>query len=201
MMSFIEDDDVYLVTVPGWGGSGERHWQTYWEKSYPLAWRAEMPDWLQPERESWLAALTTTLASCPGQVVMAAHSLGCHNAVAWLLSRSLAERRQLKGLLLVAPPALPIAPAIASAAGVLPADAQLPAFTGFAAPWLQTLPCPAILVASRSDPFCPYDSAAMMAQAWGAQLIDTGDSGHLGDTAGLGAWQAGQKLLQQLMLG
>ncbi|WP_239057964.1 RBBP9/YdeN family alpha/beta hydrolase [Crenobacter caeni] len=201
MFGLIEDDEVFLVTAPGWGSSGAQHWQTRWEKGYPLACRAEMPDWFAPERGPWLAALTAAIAACPGRVVVAAHSLGCHTAVDWVLSLPLAERKRAHGLLLVAPPALPILDEAASDAGVVPAGTPLMPFSGFDAPRLQRLPCPAIVVASRNDPFCPFAEATQMAAAWGARLIDAGDAGHLGDTAGLGAWPAGQKLLQQLMLG
>ena len=35
-----DDDDVTLLTVPGWGDSGHAHWQSRWELGYPLARRA-----------------------------------------------------------------------------------------------------------------------------------------------------------------
>lgn len=196
----LDEDDLFLVTVPGWGNSGPQHWQTLWERSYPLVRRVEQENWLYPDRDAWVAALARTLDEIDGKVVIAAHSLGCHTAVAWLLSASLMEQRKVKGLLLVAPPALPITAERALASGELPEGAPLPDFTGFGQACTQRLPLPAIVVASRDDLFCPFAEAERMAQGWGAKLVDAGNAGHMGSTAGLGNWQEGQRLLQRLML-
>ena len=109
------------------------------------------------------------------------------------------EQKRLQGLLLVAPPALPISEARARASGELPEDAPLPAFAGFNAPTLR-LSAPALLVASRDDLFCDMAEAEAMAQAWGCPLVDAGAHGHLGSAARLGQWRFGQDLLQELML-
>lgn len=196
----LDDDDLFLVTVPGWGNSGPQHWQSLWERSYPLTRRVEQDDWLYPECNAWEAALARTLADIDGKVVIAAHSLGCHTAVAWLLSASLREQRQVKGLLLVAPPALPITAERALASGELPEGAALPGFAGFGQPSAQRLPLPAIVVASRDDLFCEFAEAERMADGWGVKLVDAGNAGHMGSTAGLGSWPEGQRLLQRLML-
>ncbi|MBI3146258.1 MAG: alpha/beta hydrolase [Pseudogulbenkiania sp.] len=195
-----DDDDIFLLTVPGWGNSAPQHWQSVWERSYPLARRVEQDDWLYPSRDAWVAALVRTLADIDGKVVIAAHSLGCHAAVAWLLSASLLEQRQVKGLLLVAPPALPIGADTVRASGELPAGAPLPEFAGFGQACAQRLPLPTIVVASRDDLFCEFAEAERMAQGWGAKLVDAGNAGHMGSTAGLGGWPEGQRLLQRLML-
>ncbi|WP_434630883.1 alpha/beta hydrolase [Chromobacterium sp. CV08] len=196
-----DDDDVTLLTVPGWGGSGDAHWHGYWERTYPLARRVAQRDWLYPDRAEWVAGLSAAVAGMPGKLVIAAHSLGCHTAVAWLLQASLQQQRAVKGVLLVAPPDLPIAEAVARASGELPAGAPLPAFSGFEAPLAQRLPAPAIVAASRDDPFCGFEAAARMAADWGAALHDVGACGHIGSRAGLGSWPAGQRLLQRLILG
>ena len=196
-----ERDELSLITVPGWAGSGARHWQSVWEKSYPLACRAEQQNWLYPERATWQAALADTIAMQPGKVVIAAHSLGCHTAIDYVLSLSLAAQGRIHGMLLVAPPQLPIKETALLASGELAPDMPIPAFTGFDAACHQRLPVKALCVASRNDPFCPYAEAERMAASWGVRLVDAGDAGHMGSTAGLGSWQAGQRLLQKLMLG
>ncbi|WP_437286614.1 alpha/beta hydrolase [Sorangium sp. So ce406] len=38
------------LIVPGYTGSGPRHWQTLWEQKLAPARRAEMPDWDHPDR-------------------------------------------------------------------------------------------------------------------------------------------------------
>lgn len=197
----LDDDDVFLITVPGWGNSGEQHWQSYWEVMYPLALRVEQDDWLYPDRDAWVQRLAATVAACDGKVVIAAHSLGCHTAVEWLGQASLREQKKIKGLLLVAPPALPISPERARASGELPVDAPLPAFSGFAALRDIRLPVPVRMVASRNDLFCDWPQAESMAQSWGVTLLDAGAAGHMGSSSGLGDWKAGQRLIQQLILG
>ena len=196
-----DDDDVALLTAPGWGNSGDAHWQSRWELTYPLARRAEQRDWLYPSRDEWVAGLAAAVAAAPGKLVIAAHSLGCHAAVAWLLQASLQEQRRLKGMLLVAPPALPIGADIARASGELPADAPLPDFAGFAAADARRLPVSVVVAASQDDPFCDFAAAQRMAADWGAELFDAGRCGHMGSHAGLGSWPAGQRLLQRLILG
>jgi len=196
----LDDDDVVLITVPGWGNSGDRHWQTLWELTYPLARRVQQQDWLYPERAAWVAALDALVRDSSGRVVLAAHSLGCHTAVAWLRTVDLATQRRIKGILLVAPPALPISEARARASGELPPDAAMPAFAGFEQPDCGTLPVPAVMVASRDDLFCDFAEAEALAAAWGVQLLDAGKAGHMGSHAGLGSWAAGQQLLQRFML-
>ncbi|MCD5363343.1 RBBP9/YdeN family alpha/beta hydrolase [Chromobacterium aquaticum] len=195
----LDEDDITLITVPGWGNSGAEHWQTAWERSYPLARRVEQDDWLYPECEAWVDGIRRTLEQVPGRWMLAAHSLGCHAAAAWLRTLSLREQKRLQGLLLVAPPALPISEIRARASGELPEDAPLPAFAGFNAPTLR-LSAPALLVASRDDLFCDMAEAEAMAQAWGCPLVDAGAHGHLGSAARLGQWRFGQDLLQELML-
>ncbi|UTH75467.1 alpha/beta hydrolase [Chromobacterium sp. IIBBL 290-4] len=196
-----DDDDVVLLTAPGWGNSGDAHWQSRWELTYPLARRVVQQDWLYPAREAWVAGLSAAIADIPGRLVIAAHSLGCHATVAWLLQASLAEQRRVKGVLLVAPPALPILPETARAGGELPEGAPLPDFAGFEAAYPHTLPVPAIVAASQDDPYCGLAEAKRMAEAWGAQFCDAGRCGHMGSLAGLGSWPTGQSLLQRLILG
>ncbi|MDN0075734.1 alpha/beta hydrolase [Crenobacter sp. SG2303] len=195
------DEDITLVLVPGWGNSGPQHWQSHWEKGYPLAAWVEQRDWLYPSRDTWVAALADTIATVDGRVVVAAHSLGCHTAVEWLLSAPLAEQCRVQGMLLVAPPALPIRAEQARASGELPDDAPLPDFAGFEAPRLQRLPVPTLMVASQDDPFCDFAESRRMAEGWDVPLIDAGRAGHMGSDSGLDSWPAGQKLLQRLMLG
>ncbi|WP_046167202.1 alpha/beta hydrolase [Chromobacterium vaccinii] len=196
-----DDDDVTLLTVPGWGNSGDTHWHGYWEKTYPLARRAEQRDWLYPTRDEWVAGLAAAVAEIPGRLVIAAHSLGCHTTVAWLLQASLLEQRKLKGALLVAPPAIPLTDERARASGELPEGAPLPTFAGFETLPESKLPVPTLLVASRDDPFCEFEEARRMAALWGAEFVDGGMAGHMGSHAGLGSWPAGQSLLQRLILG
>jgi uncharacterized protein len=65
-----------ILTVPGLGGSGPEHWQTWLERSLPGTGRVEQDDWDRPHRDKWLARLVGAVAEAPGAVLVA-HSLGC----------------------------------------------------------------------------------------------------------------------------
>ncbi|CUA83772.1 MULTISPECIES: alpha/beta hydrolase [Gulbenkiania] len=197
---FNDDEDTTLITVPGWGDSGPGHWQSLWERGYPLSRRVVQDDWLYPERTLWVARLAETVADTPGRIVLAAHSLGCHTVVAWAAGLSLRAAARIRGALLVAPPALPIAEAAVRAAGELPEGAPLPAFAGFETAATTPLPFAATLVASRNDPFCPWAEAEGLARLWRAELEDAGEAGHISTAWGYGSWPAGQRLVQRYIL-
>ena len=58
---------------------------------------------------------------------------------------------------------------------------------------------PAIVVASRTDPYLAWDRAVAFAEGWGARLQDAGDAGHINTDAGFGPWPDGERLLAELM--
>jgi predicted alpha/beta hydrolase family esterase len=55
-----------------------------------------------------------------------------------------------------------------------------------------------VVVASRNDPYVPFNRACGFAEAWGAQLVDAGASGHINVDAGFGRWPAGEQLATQM---
>jgi hypothetical protein len=63
---------------------------------------------------------------------------------------------------------------------------------------LTPLPFPAIVVASRTDPYVRFARAQEMAAGWGARLVDVGRLGHINaDT--VQDWPEGHQLLQELL--
>ncbi|MEY2800676.1 MAG: hypothetical protein RL513_260, partial [Pseudomonadota bacterium] len=64
---------------------------------------------------------------------------------------------------------------------------------------MQPLPFPSVLVASRNDPYCRFDRAQTLAQAWGSRLVDAGETGHLNADSGLGDWPEGHAHLRACM--
>ena len=92
----------YLI-VPGWQGSPENHWQTYWQNSLPNSTRVEQDDWLTPRREDWVAALAEAIAADSRPVILIAHSLGCITVAHWAATAPRQLLRQVRGALLVAP--------------------------------------------------------------------------------------------------
>lgn len=174
-----------ILIVPGLDNSGPEHWQTHWEHCLDGARRAELGRWHAPDRLGWRAALAHELEANAGPTIIVAHSLGCLATVDWALHAKPKQVAQIAGTLLVAPPD------VERPGG----DPRLKPF----APWPRgTLPFPAILVASRDDPYASFDASRDFAASWGAELIDCGLAGHINAGSRLGAWAEGQRLLSRL---
>ena len=90
---------------------------------------------------------------------------------------------------------------IAGALLVAPADVdeiEEESLRSFAPMSFAPLPFPTTVVASRTDPYLSFRRAQVLAAAWGAQLVDYGDAGHINIAAGYGAWPEGPRLLADL---
>lgn len=172
-----------VLILPGWQGSGPDHWQSLWETQYGYT-RVEQHDWMQPLRGDWISRLEDVVLSCDGPVVLVAHSLGCLLTAAWATHSQNTHR--VKAALLVAP----------GDAEREEVRAQLYSWSPIA---LQKLPFPSVLLGSHDDPYCDFERAQTFAQAWGAQFIDYGDSGHINAESGLNSWSDGHRLLHILM--
>ena len=191
----------YLI-LPGWQNSGPDHWQSLWEAQLP-AQRVIQHDWMHPLRGDWITRLEDQALSInersaqqtrrlPAQnasnseekdIIFIAHSLGCHLVAAWAaLSK---QTHRIKGALLVAPP-----------------DAQRGDFPqemkSWRVPVLQKLPFPSFCVISSNDPFCDSEPGKVMAAAWGSELLELGDKGHINAESGLLDWPQGKALIAQL---
>jgi uncharacterized protein len=171
-----------VLIVPGLGGSGPHHWQTYLERSFPGASRVEQDDWDRPDPASWIEHLAAAVEASPGAVLVA-HSLGCV-AVAHAAA---------------AHPGLPVAAALL----VAPADVErehAPASIGGFAPMPSALlPFRSIVVASSDDPHMTLERARTVADDWGAEFIEAGALGHINVDAGFGPWPDGERLLRRLI--
>jgi len=180
-----EQSRPIVLTIPGLWNSGPDHWQTAWERERPDCHRVELGCWDDPIRNVWISRIDQAVHDARGDVVLVAHSLGCH-AVAWwarLLGPSGISR--VKGALLVAPPDADRADVDPRIARFSPTPAVI-------------LPFPTLLVASRGDAYASIDRARTMAELWGAFLVDVGDLGHINAASGLGNWPQGQELLSIL---
>ena len=171
-----------VLMLPGWEGSGAKHWQTLWEQRHGYR-RVEQHDWMKPLRGDWVARLEDVVLSCDEPAVLAAHSLGCILVAAWAATSKNTHR--VKAALLVAP-----------------GDAERPEIREQISTWspieLQALPFRGVLLASRDDPYCAFERARLFAHAWDAQFMDYGDCGHINADSGLGSWPEGHLLLQVL---
>lgn len=170
-----------VLIIPGLGGSGPEHWQSLWEKRLG-ATRVEQADWDKPDRAGWLSALDAAIATAKASPVLVAHSLSCALVAHWAAT----HRRPVHGALLVGP-------ADVDSDTHTPPEAQV-----FRPMPMARLPFPAIVAASRDDPYVAFDRAAQFAHAWGAELFDAGEAGHINTAAGYGEWKAGEALLARL---
>lgn len=166
------------LIVPGLDGSAAPHWQDWWARTDPDAVMLDMGDHAHPIREVWEAALAVQVLKYPG-CILVGHSLGAIT-IAHLLTRW--SGLNIRGALLVAP-ADPLRSERTRRFGALPRGR----FT-----------VPALLVASRNDPWMGFDQAQQLADEWQAGLIDLGHVGHVNSESGFGPWPGGKALRDAL---
>ncbi len=180
----MRSSDADLLFVPGWSGSGPGHWQSRWQAKLSTAQRVEQDDWYKVERAGWSARLVAAAAAATRPVVLVAHSAG---VAAVAHAAPLLPAGIVRAAFLVATPSERAMRAI---------PGMDPAFTPFPR---DPLPFPSVLVASRTDPYCPFEEAADLGNAWGAALVDAGDAGHLNTASGHGPWPEGIMRLAGLL--
>jgi len=167
--------DAEILIVPGLGGSGEEHWQSRWEKQLKTARRVVQENWAHPVLDAWVTTVSKAVMAAVRPPVIIAHSLGAL-AVAHVPEDVAAK---IKGAFLVTPPA-PLF--ILEIAEIDPA---------FAAPLTHKLTFPALLIASRDDPYASYEESEALAAKLGVEIVDAGLSGHINDESGHGPWPEG----------
>jgi uncharacterized protein len=203
---------VTTLILPGWQNSGPAHWQSLWEAQLGYQ-RVRQHDWMRPLRGDWIMRLQEHLLSLELQsaqnrqapqapqtpeaasvrnpsacadtadIVLVAHSLGCHLVAAWAALSTHTHR--IRGALLVAPPDA--------------VRAQFPPeLKSWRPPVLKRLPFPSICVLSSNDPFCDLAPGMEMAAAWGSRCEPIGARGHINANSGLNDWPQGKAWLAEL---
>jgi serine hydrolase len=172
---------VPTVVVPGWGGSGEGHWQTWLEGELRACGRETrrppFADLDNPDPADWLRALRATIGDLPADGYdVVAHSLG---AVLWLHHvADPGDSPRPARVLLVSPP--DPGTSIPEIAAFYPPPLDIDAVRRGADG--------TVLVAGDDDPYLPRG----IADAYGRPLmiattvIEGG--GHLNIESGHGAW-------------
>lgn len=181
-----------VLIVPGLRDAVAQHWQTLLEARLRAAGRpvASVPPMGRVELDcaAKVAAIERVAMGVNGPIVIVAHSGGCVMAAHWALQ----TKRAVQGALLAAPP-----------------DFEQPMPEGYptlaqldAAGWLpvprQRLPFPSIVGASRDDPLAAYDRVVELAAAWGSELVDLGEVGHLNPASGYGEWPRADEFIARL---
>lgn len=170
-----------VLILPGIGNSGPEHWQSLWETANPAFARVQQRNWDHPVCSEWLNVLEKSVARAGANVVLVAHSLACALVAHWAVRTNL----KIKGALLVALPN-PDGPNF-------PKEAL-----GFSPLPLKPFAFSSIVVASTNDPYASLEFAKSAAYAWGSRFVNIGPVGHINSKSGLGEWDEGFSLLQQL---
>ena len=175
-----------VLMLPGWTNSGPDHWQSQWERAHPEYRRVEQDNWDTPAPGDWLPNVSRAIAEAVPPVVLAAQSLGCLAAVYWAGRADAASINRVAGAFLVAPPDVERK----NAGRIVKRWAPIP---------LKPLPFPSVVVASRTDPYAAFARSEQFAAAWGSDLIDIGDAGHINTASGHGPWPEGHELLRDFI--
>ena len=171
-----------ILIAPGYGNSGEGHWQTYWQKENKEYVRIEQRDWLQPNADEWAETIEEYVRNASGEVVVVAHSLACIALAHWAQKTKLT----LKGALLVAPPDAN--------------DVKLKTVVrGFSPIPSLKLPFKSIVLASTDDEYNSIEKAALFAQNWGSEFVNVGPKGHINAHSNLQNWSEGRAYLSRLI--
>jgi predicted alpha/beta hydrolase family esterase len=173
-----------LLILPGRNNSGPQHWQTIWQERTSDAVRLQPANWADPDLSDWMSALDRALEACSASPILVGHSMGCLLSVCW------AHRHR---------PDLSIAGAFLVAPTNFKRDGfQSPSFTQIPE---SPLPCPALVIASTNDPYCPIEVATGLAKSWEAGFISVGPRGHIATEPGNGDWEEGWHLLEAFAAG
>lgn len=169
----------YLI-VPGYGNSGDDHWQTHLEKNLPNCRRIEQKSWNEPLCLDWVNSIhEAVMQHNPETVVLVSHSMGGIAIAHWASQCSI----KIKGAMLVAPP-----------------DLDNPwqdlGLNSFAPIPVKKLPFRSVLVASTNDNWATAARSEVFARNWDSKLIFIGDAGHINGASGYGNWVEGLQILK-----
>jgi predicted alpha/beta hydrolase family esterase len=171
---------VTVLLVPGLYDSGPRHWQRIWAHARGFQC-IEQRDLQTPVRAEWVDTVERAVAAASGPLVLAGHSLGCATIAFWAATTAHAER--VRGALLVAP-----------------SDTEAPSYpagtSGFAPLPRARLPFASRVVLSSNDIYVRPEVARALAAAWGSEVTDIGNAGHINTDSGHGPWPEGLRLLE-----
>jgi len=175
-------EDYSIVIVPGLGGSEPDHWQSKWEVLHPEFIRCEQDDWNDPLPEHWVSRLEETVTKCSKPVILVAHSLGCVTSLKWLQQTS----HTISAIMLVAP-------------ADVEADGCVSELLPFSPIPTAELQVPAVVVASENDQYMSITRSQYFAEIWRTSFINVGRLGHINAESGLGDWNDGLSIFQDLL--
>jgi len=180
----MEKKNTQILILPGLGGSGENHWQSFWLKEINNSIKLIQDNWDKPKLDNWLSKLNDKILKLNSPIILVAHSLAVSLVLHWANKYN---NPNIKGALLVAP-----------------ADVDSPDHTpeiirGFSIMPISKLYFPSIVVASENDEFVSLDRAIYFSEQWGSDFINIGSKGHINSDSNLKSWKEGQLILEKLI--
>ena len=178
-----------ILIVPGMGGSGPDHWQSWFSSRLPGSQRLERVDWHEPVLAEWARNLRQQVQRTPGRVWLVAHSFGC--LVSAVVIADIPNK--IAGAFFVAP----ADPERFTLLGRRDADSPTPSIESLLPN--TNLGIPGLVISSSNDPWMKADLASQWAQRWGLAMLNVGPAKHINTESGFGEWQQGLRLLQLML--
>lgn len=181
----MENHNIKILIIPGLGGSGENHWQSFWLERFDNSMEVIQDDWNTPKLENWLNKLNDRILEIDAPIILVAHSLAVSLVLHWTNTYN---NINVRGALLVAP-----------------ADVDSPAHTpesvrGFSTMPISKISFPSIVVASENDEYVNLNRAKYFSKQWGSDFINIGSKGHINSDSNLNYWEEGQTILRKLIM-
>lgn len=168
-----------ILTVPGYHGSGEGHWQTWLERAFPAATRVTRIDWERPVLHTWAKEILRTVDEAPEPSVIVAHSFGCLASALAIAKRP----GRVAGAILVAPADPQRFTLLGPNDLAHEGGAGIQGFLPHAG-----LNIPGYLIGSENDPWFELEQARELAGRWQLEFINAGAAGHINVASGHGRW-------------
>jgi uncharacterized protein len=144
--------------------------------------RVHQRDWDSPVCSEWIETIDREISTVnAAEVILVGHSLACSTVAFWAKQFN----RKIKGALLVAP-------------SDTEGESYPPGTSGFKPMPSNRIPFPTIAITSSNDVYVTLERANQFARAWGSELINIGEAGHINVASGFGPWPEGLTYLKQL---
>jgi uncharacterized protein len=176
----MKSSETSILCIAGHMGPGVDHWQRRLVAKLSSAELVEQADWVHGSLRVAVDTLVVAVVASSKPVVFVAHSVGASlvaHSIAALQEHGAADK--VKGAYLVVPPN---ETSLRSLQGIDPKFSNVPR---------DPLPFPSLLVATSNDPYSTMEDSALLALAWGSQLVEAGEAGHIDHTSGHGPWPEG----------
>tara|TARA_R100000935_G_C2827317_1_gene163050 strand:- start:166 stop:747 length:582 start_codon:yes stop_codon:yes gene_type:complete len=169
-----------FLHVPGIGNSGETHWHSSWENSFPKIIRVSQEDWENPNRDAWVKNLESYIQEYKEKpIILISHSLG---GGAIIHADHLNKLNSVKAVFMVALPDIEREDFPKECSGFLPMPKK-------------KLSIPGIMISSENDEWCAIEVAEKWSDQLGIPLINIGKKQHICQAEEFETWDEGKKLL------